>query len=187
MKKRDLSDDEKELWKEFSRSTKPLPHQNKKTQQRTPEIKKRINPVDLKGQEQYLMGAQKTSAHLKKTPAFPMLSMDYKLHTKMRQGKIRPQAKLDLHGLNLAQAQPTLTKFILDAHGKGLRLILIITGKGRNSEDYDVIPKRKGVLKASVPNWLSMEPLSSKILQITNAHVKHGGGGAFYVYLRKKR
>ena len=187
MKKRDLSDDEKELWKEFSRSTKPLPHQNKKTQQKTPEINKRINPVDLKDQEQYLMGAQKASAQLKKSPALPMLRMDYKLHTKMRQGKIRPEAKLDLHGLNLSQAQPTLTKFILDAHGKGLRLILIITGKGRNSEDYDVIPKRKGVLKASVPNWLSMEPLSSKILQITNAHGKHGGGGAFYVYLRKKR
>ena len=75
----------------------------------------------------------------------------------------------------------------MDAHGKGLRLILIITGKGRNTEDYDVIPKRRGVLKATVPNWLAMEPLSSKILQITNAHVKHGGGGAFYVYLRKKR
>ena len=58
MKKRDLSDDEKELWKEFSRSTKPLPHQNKKTQQRTPEIKKRINPVDLKVQEQYLVMAR---------------------------------------------------------------------------------------------------------------------------------
>ena len=187
MKKRDLSDDEKELWKEFSRSTKPLPHQNKKTQQRTPEIKKRINPVDLKDQEQYLMGAQKTSAHLKKTPALPMLSMDYKLHTKMRQGKIRPEAKLDLHGLNLSQAQPILTKFVLEAHGKGLRLILIITGKGRNTEDHDIIPKRKGILKANVPNWLAMVPLSSKILQITNAHVKHGGGGAFYVYLRKKR
>ena len=114
MKKRDLSDDEKELWKEFSRSTKPLSHQTKKIHQRTPEIKKRINTVDLKDQEQYVMGAQKTSAHLKKTPALPSLSMDYKLHTKMRQGKIRPEAKLDLYGLNLAQAQPTLTKFILD-------------------------------------------------------------------------
>ena len=51
MKKRDLSDDEKELWKEFSRSTKPLPHQNKKSQQRTPEKKKRVNPVDLKDQD----------------------------------------------------------------------------------------------------------------------------------------
>ena len=51
MKKRDLSDDEKELWKEFSRSTKPLPHQNKKNNQRTPEKNKRINHVDLKDKE----------------------------------------------------------------------------------------------------------------------------------------
>jgi DNA-nicking Smr family endonuclease len=74
----------------------------------------------------------------------------------------------------------------LSAHSRGLRLILIITGKGKNSEDNDVIPRRKGILKAAVPNWLAMEPLSSKILQTTNAHVKHGGGGAFYIYLRKK-
>ena len=112
--------------------------------------------------------------------------MDSKLHNKLKQGKIRPEAKLDLHGLNLAQAQPVLTKFVLNAHGRGLRLILIITGKGKNSEDNDVIPRRRGVLRAAVPNWLGMEPLSSKILQTTNAHVKHGGGGAFYIYLRKQ-
>ena len=187
MKKRDLSDDEKELWKEFSKSTNPLPHQNQKTQEIKPDKKKRINSVNLKDQKKYFMGGKKTPTEVDKVPASPVLSMDSKLHIKMRQGKIRPEAKLDLHGLHLAQAQPTLTKFVLDAHGKGLRLILIITGKGRNSEDYDVIPKRKGGLKATVPNWLAMEPLSSKILQITNAHVKHGGGGAFYVYLRKKR
>ena len=187
MKKRDLSDDEKQLWKEFSKSTKPLLHKNQKIQETRPEKKKRINSVNLKVQEKYFMGVQKTPAHVDKTPTSPILSMDSKLHTKMRQGKIRPEAKLDLHGLNLSQAQPILTKFVLDAHGKGLRLILIITGKGRNSEDFDVIPKKKGVLKATVPNWLAVEPLSSKVLQITNAHVKHGGGGAFYVYLRKKR
>jgi DNA-nicking Smr family endonuclease len=187
MKKRDLSDDEKELWKEFSKSTNPLPNQDQKTQETKPEKKKRINPVNLKDKEKYFAGDKKTFPHVDKAQALPVSSMDSKLHTKMRQGKIRPDAKLDLHGLNLSQAQPILTKFVLNAHGKGLRLVLIITGKGRSSEDYDVIPKRKGVLKATVPNWLAMEPLSSKILQITNAHVKHGGGGAFYVYLRKKR
>ena len=184
MKKRNLSDDEKELWKEFSKSTEPLPHQNQKT---APGKKKRINSVNLKDQKKHYIGVKKTPAHFDKAPVSPVLNMDSKLHTKMRQGKIRPEAKLDLHGLNLSQAQPTLTKFVLDAHGKGLRLILIITGKGKNSEDYDIIPTRKGILKANVPTWLAMEPLSSKILQITNAHVKHGGGGAFYVYLRKKR
>ena len=187
MKKRDLSDDEKELWQEFSKSTKPLLHQNLKIQHTKVEEKKRINSVNLKDQENYFLGSRKKPLPVSKEPSLPMLSMDAKLHNKLRQGKIRPEAKLDLHGLNLAQAQPALTKFILDAHGRDLRLVLIITGKGRNTEDYDVIPKRKGVLKATVPNWLAMEPLSSKILQITNAHVKHGGGGAFYVYLRKKR
>ena len=187
MKKRDLSDDEKELWKEFSKSTKPLQHQDQKTQEIKPEKKKRINPINFNDHEKYSLGGKETLSHVDKAQSLPVSSMDSKLHTKMRQGKIRPEAKLDLHGLNLSQAHPTLTKFVLDAHGKGLRLILVITGKGRNTEDYDVIPKRRGVLKATVPNWLAMEPLSSKILQITNAHVKHGGGGAFYVYLRKKR
>jgi len=187
MKKRELSDDEKELWKEFSKSTKPLPHQDQKIQETKPEKKKRINSINFNDHEKYFVGGKKSLSHVDKAQSLPVSSMDSKLHTKMRQGKIRPEAKLDLHGLNLSQAQPTLTKFVLDAHGKGLRLILIITGKGRSSEDYGVIPKKKGVLKATVPNWLAMEPLSSKILQITNAHVKHGGGGAFYVYLRKRR
>ena len=187
MKKRDLSDDEKELWKEFSKSTEPLPHQNQKNQKTAPRKKKLINSVNLKDEKKHYIGGKKSPAHVDKAPVSSVLSMDSKLHTKMRQGKIRPEAKLDLHGLNLSQAQPILTKFVLDAHDKGLRLILIITGKGRNTEDHDIIPKRKGILKANVPNWLAMEPLSSKILQITNAHVKHGGGGAFYVYLRKKR
>ena len=187
MKKRDLSDDEKELWEEFSKSTEPLPHQNQKNRKTVPGKKKLINSVNLKDEKKHYIGGKKSPAHVDKAPVSSVLSMDSKLHSKMRQGKIRPEAKLDLHGLNLSQAQPILTKFVLDAHGKGLRLILIITGKGRKTEDHDIIPKRKGILKANVPNWLSMEPLSSKILQITNAHVKHGGGGAFYVYLRKKR
>ena len=51
MKKRDLSDDEKELWKEFSKSTNPLPNQDQKTQETKPEKKKRINPVNLKDKE----------------------------------------------------------------------------------------------------------------------------------------
>ena len=51
MKKRDLSDDEKELWKEFSKSTKPLPNQDQKTQETKPEKKKRINPINFNDHE----------------------------------------------------------------------------------------------------------------------------------------
>ena len=186
MKKRNLSDDEKELWQEFSKTAEPLFHQSQNTQQAKPEEKKRVNAVNLKDPENYFKGKKTTPPFGNKDPISSTLNMDSKLHNKLKQGKIRPEAKLDLHGLNLAQAQPVLTKFVLNAHGRGLRLILIITGKGKNSEDNDVIPRRRGVLRAAVPNWLAMEPLSSKILQTTNAHVKHGGGGAFYIYLRKQ-
>ena len=186
MKKRNLSDDEKELWQEFSKTAEPLFHQSQNTQKAKPEEKKRVNAVNLKDPENYFKGKKITPPFVNKGPISSTLNMDSKLHNKLKQGKIRPEAKLDLHGLNLAQAQPVLTKFVLNAHGRGLRLILIITGKGKNSEDNDVIPRRRGVLRAAVPNWLAMEPLSSKILQTTNAHVKHGGDGAFYIYLRKQ-
>ena len=186
MKKRNLSDDEKELWQEFSKTTEPLLHQNQSTQKAKSEEKKKVNNVNLKDPDNYFKGRTIRPSFVNKGSTAQTLKMDSKLHNKLRQGKLRPESTLDLHGLNLAQAQPILTKFVLSAHGRGLRLILIITGKGKNSEDNDVIPRRKGILKAAVPNWLAMEPLSSKILQTTNAHVKHGGGGAFYIYLRKK-
>ena len=186
MKKRNLSDDEKELWQEFSKTTEPLLHQSQSTQHARSKEKKKVNTVNLREPENYFKGGTIRPSLVNKDYTSPTLNMDSKLHNKLRQGKLRPESKLDLHGLNLAQAQPILTKFVLNAHSRGLRLILIITGKGKNSEDNDVIPRRKGILKEAVPNWLAMEPLSSKILQTTNAHVKHGGGGAFYIYLKRK-
>ena len=117
----------------------------------------------------------------------PSLRMDAKLHNKLKQGKLRPQAKLDLHGLNLAQAQPALTNFVLDSYDKGLRLVLVITGKGRNTENNDIIPRRVGVLKTNVPNWLANEPVNSKILQTTEAHVRHGGGGGLLRIFKKEK
>ena len=188
MKKRSLSDDEKELWKEFSRSTKPLRYENKRNHETNPKKNNQINSVNLRDHEKkYFIRSKETQSPAGQALTSSFLSMDSKLHNKLKQGKLRPEAKLDLHGLNLSQAHPVLTKFVLNAYGRGLRLILVITGKGRNSEDHDVIPRRKGILKATVPSWLAMEPLSSKVLQVTNAHVRHGGDGAFYVYLRKKR
>ena len=49
------------------------------------------------------------------------------------------------------------------------------------------IPVRHGVLRHQVPQWLSMPPLSSAVLQVSQAHISHGGGGAYYVYLRRHR
>ena len=67
------------------------------------------------------------------------------------------------------------------------RLVLVITGKGRKPHDDNPIPVRHGILKHQVPHWLHSPPLSAVVLQISEAHLKHGGTGAYYVYLRRRR
>lgn len=113
--------------------------------------------------------------------------MDRKRFGKLRRGKIQPEARLDLHGMTLAQAHPALNRFILDSHAQGRRLVLVITGKGKRRENHDPIPVRTGVLRHQVPHWLHTPPLSQAVLQVTPAHLKHGGEGAYYVYLRRAR
>jgi DNA-nicking Smr family endonuclease len=115
------------------------------------------------------------------------VKMDSKAFGKLKRGKLKPEARIDLHGMTLDHAHPALSGFILSSHGKGRRLVLVITGKGRDRDDGGPIPVRHGVLRHQVPQWLSMPPLSSVVLQVSPAHVSHGGGGALYVYLRRQR
>jgi len=115
------------------------------------------------------------------------VQMDRKSFAQLKRGKIRPDARIDLHGLTLARAHPALNRFILDAHARGRRLVLVITGKGKDKDDAGPIPVRRGVLKHQVPHWLSTPPLSHVVLQVSEAHQKHGGTGAYYVYLRRSR
>ena len=113
------------------------------------------------------------------------LGMDARTFAKMKRGKMVPEGKIDLHGLTLDQAHSALNRFILSSHNRGLRLVLVITGKGGQDDPYDPVPRSRGVLKRQVPQWLQMPPLSSSILQISEASRRHGGSGACYVYLRR--
>tara|TARA_R110000796_G_scaffold27713_5_gene76299 strand:+ start:4525 stop:5106 length:582 start_codon:yes stop_codon:yes gene_type:complete len=115
------------------------------------------------------------------------VQMDSKALGKLKRGKLRPEGRIDLHGMTLDRAHPALTKFILGSHAKGRRLVLVITGKGKMRDEGGPIPVRHGVLRHQVPQWLSMPPLSSAVLQVSQAHISHGGGGAYYVYLRRHR
>lgn len=115
------------------------------------------------------------------------LRMNRKSFDQLKRGKLRPEAKIDLHGMTLDRAHPALTRFILSAHAQGKRLVLVVTGKGKDRDNGGPIPVRYGVLRNQVPQWLSVPPLSPFVLQVTQAHVRHGGGGAYYVYLRRKR
>jgi DNA-nicking Smr family endonuclease len=115
------------------------------------------------------------------------VQMDRKAFGRMKRGKLSPEGKIDLHGMTLEQAHPALNRFVMSAHGAGKRLVLVVTGKGKSGRDTGPIPLRKGVLKHQVPQWLTMPPLGQIVMQVTPAHISHGGDGAYYVYLRRAR
>ncbi len=114
-------------------------------------------------------------------------AMDRRRFEKLRRGRLEPEARLDLHGMSSERAHGALLAFVLATHAEGLRLVLVITGKGRDAATEALAPQRRGVLRHSVPHWLAAPPLASKVLQLAPAHIRHGGGGAYYVYLRRAR
>lgn len=106
---------------------------------------------------------------------------------RLRKGQIEPDAKIDLHGLTEGAAHRTLLRFLDGAHRRGFRLILVVTGKGnpRKEELASWMQSPHGVLKQMVPRWLNEPEAAALIASVRPAHVRHGGDGALYVYLRK--
>ena len=97
-----------------------------------------------------------------------------KLHT----GKLPIDSRIDLHGMNQAQAQAQLTRFLFSASERGDRTVLVITGKGKAGQ---------GILRNQVPFWLKQPPLEGLIVAIDHAVKRDGGAGAFYIRLKRKR
>ncbi|PRY93137.1 DNA-nicking Smr family endonuclease [Hasllibacter halocynthiae] len=116
-------------------------------------------------------------------PSPGSLAMDAKKARRLRRGALRPEARIDLHGMTLDAAHPALLGFVARAHGEGRRLVLVITGKGRAG----AAAGGRGALRRQVPFWLAQGPLAALVQQVMPAHRRHGGDGALYVYLRRGR
>lgn len=196
MTRRKLRPDEEELWRKVADKTERL-HPDKPFHPddfvTTPSSKPRMKPAFEIAPIAGKPSVSQSSTSISLIPsvvdqvAAQPVQMDRKAFAQMKRGKLKPEGKLDLHGMTLDRAHPALTRFILSSQSKGKRLVLVVTGKGKNRDDDGPIPVRFGVLRHQVPQWLSMPPLASVVLQITQANVKHGGGGAYYVYLRRQR
>jgi DNA-nicking Smr family endonuclease len=195
-RRRSLHPEEEEIWRAVARTTTPM-HPTKANfaapaAAPTPPPKPILHPAEPR-LPLFRLGEKaraKTSHDIAPTLAESLqaapLQMDAKTHGKMTRGKLSPEARIDLHGMTLAEAHPELIRFILNAQSAGLRLVLVITGKGKRKDDHGPIPQRMGALRHQVPQWLRIAPLGPAVLQISEAHLKHGGGGAYYVYLRRR-
>lgn len=88
--------------------------------------------------------------------------------------------RLDLHGMTEAAAHAALDRFVRHAWHEGVRVLLVITGKGSVREGG-------GVLRRNLPRWLAAGENAPRVLRIEQAQLRHGGQGAYYVLLRRRR
>lgn len=188
MARRKLSKDEQDLWKKVKESAVPL-SRPKATPIAPQLLKKKDNVQDTRPLKAFqIRPASKPSTITLPPPhGKPDLKMDQKAFVRMTRGRLEPEATLDLHGYTLAQAHPLLLQFIQRNYHANRRLVLVITGKGGKQKHLSDEAEGYGVLRKQAPLWLASPPFKSKILQVHEAHLKHGGSGALYVYLTRNR
>lgn len=192
--KRGLSAEERELWQKVVEKTTPIRATNPVFLSVNPPPKPRSFPV-----AQPLAPFRVGQATRGLPPTHILLpdldqrfssvspNMDRRNFERLKKGKLAIDGRVDLHGMTQDQAYPALISFVKSSHTKGRRLLLVITGKGKTSHDEGIMPVRRGVLKHLVPQWLTLPPVAPLVLQVTQASRKHGGSGAYYVYLRRVR
>lgn len=112
--------------------------------------------------------------------------LDRKTEDRVRKGEIKIEARLDLHGLTADSARQALLQFVQQAYASNKRCILVITGKGR-IPGAGLFSEGKGIIRKEFPLWLEEANIKALILSVSKAQPKHGGTGAYYIYLRKNR
>ena len=123
-------------------------------------------------------------------PSPPLADFDRRQARRISSGKVEIEARIDLHGMRQSDAHVRLRAFLLDAHARGLKTVLVITGKGGEQPKDDYMAEafgqqRRGVLRRNVPVWLDEPELRAVVVGYTPAGVRHGGEGALYVQLRR--
>jgi DNA-nicking Smr family endonuclease len=198
--KRGLSEDDKALWNRVAATAKPMDRSGapKITEDAPPKKPGPIRPQPATTAQRlpafrvgekssFSKGTVNHAPSLSSQLARAPVRMDHGTHKRMTRGKLKPEARIDLHGMTLAEAHPALISFIFHSFELERRLVLVITGKGKDRDSGGPIPIRRGILKHQIPSWLTSPPLGAMILDIREAHQRHGGGGAYYVYLKRRR
>lgn len=186
VKDRKLSAEERILWSKVAKSTRPLPEQ-----------RGQMKAIELfLAAEEAIEEARRTEAERAKQP--PVMAvpvpvpqkpqptttgrhhpLEKPTKRKIAKGRLPLEARIDLHGLYQGEAHDMLLDFLLRAHQRGLRHVLVITGKG-SSMGSD------GALKRAAPLWFSKPEFRYLISSYEPAAQHHGGEGALYIRLARR-
>ncbi len=152
------NDDDKIIWRRVSRTVAPL----KKGSSR---------PGQVESFETLLRLPPEQLIAKPGNPGRPNIRAD----KKTRRGKIDIGAKIDLHDMTSQQASKALRRAIIRSYNRNMSCVLVVTGKGLRGQ---------GVLRRSLPGWLEHPDIRPVISEFAPAHIRHGGTGAWYVFLK---
>ena len=112
----------------------------------------------------------------KTKPLPPQADIMPRTRRRLARGTLPIAARLDLHGLSLAEAERAVSAFVMQARAQGQIWLLVITGKGTRGE---------GKLRRALPDWLARGALAGLVVEYGPAAANHGGAGAYYLRLRR--
>ncbi len=178
--RRNLSPDERALWAKVVATVRPLEPRDAAALAKAVEAEPAPAPPPAKPKR---TPAAAPAAASKPKPE-PGTTLDGTWDRRLSRGLASPDVTVDLHGHSLGAAYDLVDRRLEHAIADGARLLLLITGKPPTD---DRRPVARGAIRAAVGDWLAASRHAGDIAAVRNAHPRHGGQGALYIVLRRKR
>lgn len=177
------------LWDEVKRTITPL-----KTPRPTPQAPGGAAKSSHANHASHAVSHAPRMEHRQASSPPPLAAFDRRTAQKLSRGQVEPDARIDLHGHGLEVARMQLYHFLERERRNGSRLVLVITGKGASpfarhtlhGTGFFHAPEREGRLRREVPMWLNEHVFREHVSGLQPAHPRHGGGGAYYLRLRRR-
>lgn len=181
-KKGRSDDDDHALWARVAETATPLRKRKSAG----------VKPMPLKQERSHHAPKPELTRPLAKpkpkaSPLPHRAELDRQTTRRLEKGRLEVEAKLDLHGMRQRDAHAALRRFLRSAQDKDYRHVLVITGKGATQEAAKSFyeEEARGVLRQTVPQWLSDPEFASIVVSFSKAPRRLGGEGALYVRLRR--
>jgi len=160
---RNLSDTERKVWRRVTKTVTPKPQKG---------VPKPMPTREEFGQMMRVRQDAPSAARERRG------ELELRNDKAVRRGRVKIDARLDLHDLTLSQGWPALERGLIRSYNRGQSCVLVITGKGMRLE---------GKLRQALPGWLADPALRPIVATYSQAHIRHGGTGAWYVFLKAAR